>query len=693
MRALLAALLLTLAGFTTVLAVHPFWQAHAEWALGFLLMLAAVPLLAIPLMRELRTATARAIEASQAKSTFLANMSHELRTPLNGIIGASDLLGEARLGQEQQAFARIIHSSAHTLLELVDKALDISRIEAGRLTVHDEDFDLHRLINDTLAMMTAQARNKGLVLAGHVAPQTPFQLRGDARLLRQILINLIGNALKFTERGRVDVDVRPLGQAKLQRLRFEVRDTGIGIDKAAQARVFDCFFQADASITRRYGGTGLGTTIARQLVEAMGGRIGLVSRPGEGTTFWFELPFALQAGRSAALSANPFGRTLRVAILAGIEPAVRVQTLIRSWATRTVVVNSPARLLAELESGGDEPPVAAVLVERDALPGHPLAFLRQLQAAPGLAGLPVLLIESATDPSRLDPEEAVRAGFAAVLTTPVNSMLLFNALHAAVTRTEPLPGRVPATAAPRASGLRIRLAEDNPVNQRVICSLLEHAGHQTRLAGDGEQALALLQSGAPAFDLAIVDMHMPRLSGLELVRQWRAQESGRLPIVMLTADARDEAQCSCVDAGADAFLNKPVGAHTLAETVARLARRGADATVPAPLDEGLLGELLQLSGEPFVRDLIAHFTEDSRRALEEIRGARTGAASLGWREALHRLKGGARDIGAVRLAGLCAEAESVKAGEIDDAAIRAALDEALEALTAFVARQPRPMPA
>src|SRR5574340_733465 len=257
--------------------------------------------------------------------------------------------------------------------------LDISRIEAGRIARNEEDFDLHRLVNGTIAMLHTQARSKGLVLASHIAPQTPFQLHGEVRHLRHVLINLIGNAIKFTEHGRVDIYVRPIGQANPQRLRFEVVDTGIGIPETALPRIFDSFTQADPGITRRFGGSGLGTAIAKQLVEALGGQIGLHSREGEGTTFWFELPFALQATQVSPLP-EQFDAPMRVAILANGELTTRIQTAIRNWGADTVAVDNTALLAAELSaylSGGS--PLGAVEVERSTLPGDPIAFLHLLR--------------------------------------------------------------------------------------------------------------------------------------------------------------------------------------------------------------------------------------------------------------------------------------------------------------------------
>src|SRR5512143_2356569 len=416
-------------GFGLVLAFNPFWRAHLELGAGILFTMVIVPLYAASLTRQLHAAVNRANEANRAKSSFLANMSHELRTPLNGVIGVADLLAETPLNKEQKDLAQIINASANTLLDLIDNVLDISRIEAGRIATNKEDFDLHRVVNGTIAMMETQAQGKGLVLASHIAPQTPFQLHGDVRHLRHILINLIGNAIKFTEHGRVDIYVRPIGQAHPQRLRFEVVDTGIGIAEAAQARIFDSFTQADPSVTRRFGGSGLGTTIAKQLVETLGGEIGLNSRVDEGTTFWFELPFTLLVAPASA-SQQQFDAPMRVAILAGGELAARLQSVIRAWDADAVMVANTTRLAAVLSGdGSDGTPLGAVVVERSMLPGDAAAFLHLLRDDPSLATLPVILIESAPGVPPQRDMQLMREAYASALRTPVNTTLLFNAIH------------------------------------------------------------------------------------------------------------------------------------------------------------------------------------------------------------------------------------------------------------------------
>ena len=611
------------------------------------------------------------------------------------MIGVADLLAETKLDKDQKEFAQIIRASAHTLLELIENVLDISRIEAGRINATEEDFDLHRLVNGTAAMMEAQASAKGLVLAAHIAPQTPFHLHGDARHLRQILLNMIGNAIKFTEHGRIDVYIRPIGQGHPQRLRFEVVDTGIGISEEAQTRIFDSFTQADPSVTRRFGGSGLGTTIAKQLVETLGGQIGLNSREGEGTTFWFELPFALGTAQ-ATPSDEHFDAPMRVAILAGGELTARVQTVVRNWGGETVTVDNTTRLAAELSphlSGGT--PLGAVVVERSTLPGDPATFLRLLRDDPSLATLPIILIESDPSIAMTRDVQLVREGYASVLRTPVNTTLLFNAIHAVVSHDMPhnvvsLANRFQSKTG-QASRLRILVAEDNPVNQRVVRGLLEHAGHEAYLAHDGEEALAMLEADDQAYNLAIIDMHMPQLSGPEVVQRWRFMEKGHLPIIMLTADARAEAQAACEAAGADTFLTKPINSRELVDMITRLANQQIQMQPAAgtaahrtqqqeELDESVLDNLAQLGGHTFVQDLLASFEEDSERSIRDIERALNAQDYGQWHDQLHMLKGGASDVGAHQLAQLCTEAERIKPYEFASDMARDRLDAVRSAL-------------
>ena len=675
---------MALTGFATVLFFSPYWSSHIYLSSAFLLAIFGIPLYTFSLLKQLHGAVSREKNANLEKSAFLANMSHELRTPLNGVIGVADLLAETRLNKEQSEYAGIIRSSAETLLELIEKVLDISRIEAGRISTETENFDLHRLINSTVLMLENQANKKGLVLASHIAPQTPYLLHGDVRHLRQILINLIGNALKFTEYGRVDIYVRPSGQATSPRIHIEIVDTGIGIPEKVQEQIFERFTQADTSITRRYGGTGLGTTIARQLVEMMGGQMGLISREGEGTTFWLEIPFVLQTQKTLNPHPEQFDKPMRVGILASSELAERMQQILKNWGAESVVVNTTTRLAAALTGhvAGDTP-FGAVIVERECLPGDPVEFLNLLRDDRSLYTLPIILIESPSSSDSIGRAHSemqfVQNGFASVLFPPVNPTLLFNAIHEAISHELPpnvtsLADRFKARAG--AQKLHILVAEDNPVNQRVIRGLLTHAGFEVVLAQDGEEALTMLESGQH-FDLAIIDMHMPELSGPEVIQRWRFLESGHLPIIILTADAREDAQQAGRDAGADAFLTKPISSHSLIDMIAQLIDKNlqsAESTnrqgtavsgMGEVIDESVLENLaLMGGGQSFVQELIESFNSDSRRSIREIERALQAEDFGMWHDQLHILKGGARDVGAHLLAQVCADAERIKPYEI-----------------------------
>ncbi|HVQ62214.1 MAG TPA: ATP-binding protein, partial [Burkholderiales bacterium] len=504
-------------GFTVVLVVNDYWIENRVLGIGLLVGMIVLSMYVAKLVTRVFDALHHAEAANQAKRRFLSTVSHEMRTPLNAIVGMNDLLRDTPLSSEQSEMVKAMHEASHSMLKLIEDVLDISKIEAGKVNIEETDFDLHSLINGTSGVLAPQAEIRGLQLRTHVMPEVPHALRGDPYHLRQVLYNLLGNGIKFTQAGSVALTVSGLAESEhAVRLRFAIEDTGIGIAPEAQERIFESFVQADDSTTRRYGGTGLGTTISKQLVEMMGGQIGLSSVPGKGSTFWFELPFKKQAvgqGTETSLRLNDS----RIMLLGFAETELRVlEQDLATWGARTGRaggVEAAAARLAEAQSLGH--PYHLVLVREDAHK-EPAQIFAKLRNGRTHKAPPAVLCTPGV--SQIRSAEALAAGFSAVLEMPFKTRLLFNVIHSATAVQGGQEGVISLSdyyAARDANKRRyqILVAEDNAVNQRVIVGILERAGHRVRLVGDGEQALDVLEN--ERFDVVIMDLNMPELGGLD----------------------------------------------------------------------------------------------------------------------------------------------------------------------------------
>ncbi len=533
------------------------------------------------LLREARDARNAALEAARFRSQFIANTSHELRTPLNGIIGLSGLLLETRLDADQRELLTTLRTCGETLLSLVNDVLDFSKIEAGRLELEEVDFDLRQLLEETAGVIVQRAEEKGLELVLELAPETPTRLRGDPTRLRQVLLNLASNGIKFTEKGQVvlTATVTPAGERRAH-VRMAVRDTGIGIPDDRRDLLFRSFSQVDASTTRRYGGTGLGLAISRQLVELMHGSIGFESEPGAGSTFHIELELPLAADAPPPAPVRPFGETGEpIAILLADDNATARSSLaaiVAHWGGHPVESSDAGGALArvrELAAAGRRPALA--LVDRCLGRDDGVALARALRAEPGLDGLPIVVLTTVHQRGQALPSDLVSV---VQVVKPVRVLALAQAVERALgcgPATEvPQQQRVPAGVVPGGSPLRILLVEDNPVNQRVAIRMLERMGHRVDLAANGRQALDAL--AAKTYDLVFTDIQMPEMDGYELAAAVRGHEppGRRLPIVAMTAHALSEDRERCLAAGMDDYISKPVRSEDLAAAIGRCARAG-----------------------------------------------------------------------------------------------------------------------
>jgi two-component system, sensor histidine kinase RpfC len=672
LRALLLATAISSSFFAVVLYFSPFWRGLPELSVGLLLCLIAIPLYAASLIKQLTEAKEQADRANRAKSRFLAVMSHELRTPLNAIIGANDVLRGMRMDSEQAEMTRTIGQAGRSLLSLIEDVLDLSRIEAGKERIERVAFDLYADLAETVSMLQIQARRKGLQLTMQVAAEVPDHVVGGRQQIRQILFNLIANAIKFTNTGSVRLRVRTTQTGTTA---FDVIDTGVGIEQEHLARIFDSFTQVDEGVGRRHDGAGLGLAIVKQLTELMQGTVAVQSVPGNGSIFTVELRLPSASGTASAADEG-------VLTVVSRDPAVA--SAFADGGARVGTVSDVAALRVLLQQA--ERRDSRIIYDDRSLfriAPFPADLLRGTDRVLGLVEGAFSSVSADLDgvcTARLGwPASPEAIGRSLRLLTPLATGDEGPAFEELEDSAETSAVADETTAAePRSlARTRVLVAEDNPVNCRVIEKILRRGGFEPTIVNNGDDALDQLE--AESFDLFIVDVNMPGTSGIDVVKLYAIQQLGqkRVPIVALTADTTPDTQRRCIEAGVDSFLPKPIEADRLLRTLNGLLEatgkesglgtrdgRVTDITLhprfqgsgDQVIDCETLRELSELDADPsFLDEIVGIYVADSEMLLDQIEDAVRHRDYAEFRDLLHALRSASANVGAQQLHAVCAQ--------------------------------------
>ena len=663
---------LSLVGFSIVVMNTDYWSHHMGFAIGVVITLLFITLYASILISKMTDAIQAANQANMAKSQFLANMSHEIRTPLNGVIGMVALLSKTSLQNEQKEFVSTINSSAKNLLSIINDVLDISKIEAGKTEIQAVDFNLHQVIFSVAQMLEHVAHRKGLDFHVYVTPNIPVFLHGDSQHFQQIIINLLSNAIKFTQAGSVSIRFYSAESAgNNHSIRLEIVDTGIGIPEAAQKIIFDKFTQADESTTRQYGGTGLGITIANELVKSMGGNMGVQSTPGEGSTFWVELMF-----QSATVDNEEYAliqqlADLNLLVLDTSTDEYDYQQFLDEYHIKNIRVTSKESALVEWQSNTETARTfdGIMIIDNGNFDN---SFYVPSTSTRTFDNPAMILITDQTQKTEYEftdeyPEFVSILDYRFERIRYLRAVSLFkHGTLAQENKKHPDDKERPVESQNNLDGVKVLVGEDNPINQKVLQKVLEQQNCIVDVVNNGEEVLERFNHNT--YDIVIIDMHMPVMDGVEATKILRfSPDTSDIPVIMLTADVTTESIQKCIDAGISRHFAKPVEPDRLIEAMIALVRNQADEKQDRSaeiinisdhlnhvlIDQDYLDSLARKSRDPgFIPDLIDGFLKDAGTRINKLEELIVLNQLDAAAEYAHALDGSSRSIGARQLASL-----------------------------------------